>query len=258
MKTQVMQVTPELAQQFLAKNTSNRKIMNTVVSSYVREMKAGFWHETHQGIAFYEDGTLADGQHRLTAIARAGVTVNMVVAFDLKKPAALGIDCGAKKGQADVLVISGENWATKDTVAILSLILFGGRKKSPTEIKNCASPELLDAVQFACEALAGHVRGIGNASVRGALALAILNGVEKSIVQSFCAVLRSGINRDAGDISVILLRNMLLTSKTQKSGSDREKAMRTTQNALKAYIGRVDLKLLKTPESLIWSAKGVV
>jgi len=256
MKTQVMQITPELAQQFLAKNTSNRKIMNTVVAGYVREMKAGYWHETHQGIAFYEDGTLADGQHRLTAITKAGISVNMVVTFDLKKPAALGIDCGAKKGQADVLVISGEDWATKDTVAILSLILFGGRKKSPTEIKNCASHDLLDAVRFACEAVAGHARGIGNASVRGAIALAVLNGVDKSVVQGFCSVLKSGINRESGDVSVILLRNTLLTSKTQKSGSDREKAMRTTQNALKAYMSGVDLKLLKTPESLIWSVKG--
>lgn len=35
---------------------------------------------THQGIAIGVDGTLLDGQHRLLAIAKAGISVPIVIA----------------------------------------------------------------------------------------------------------------------------------------------------------------------------------
>jgi len=66
-----MNVTPEMAQSWLdAANTGNRTMTRRVVSKYADDMIAGRWIDTHQNaIAFYDDGSLADGQHRLGAVA---------------------------------------------------------------------------------------------------------------------------------------------------------------------------------------------
>lgn len=69
-------ITPEMAEEFLKHNTRNRNIRLPYVEELATYMRQGKWDVTHQGIGFYEDGTLFDGQHRLHAIIKAGVPVN--------------------------------------------------------------------------------------------------------------------------------------------------------------------------------------
>ena len=64
----VMEVGPDLAARWLDGNTHNRPLKQTLVDRFVRDMQAGRWRLTHQGIAFDADGMLIDGQHRLWAI----------------------------------------------------------------------------------------------------------------------------------------------------------------------------------------------
>lgn len=78
-------VTPDLAEKWLLKNTHNRKLYETVVDSYALDMKRGNWILNHQGICFDEDGVLLDGQHRLEAIKRSGKTVTMFVFRNMPK-----------------------------------------------------------------------------------------------------------------------------------------------------------------------------
>lgn len=79
-RSEIMSVTPEMAAKWLSNNTAtNRPISLAVVDSYARDMAAGRWDLTHQGIAFNQTGELVDGQHRLAAIVRSGATVRTVV-----------------------------------------------------------------------------------------------------------------------------------------------------------------------------------
>ena len=71
----IMDVTPELACRWLEANTQNRVVNPAHVDRLVRDMKAGRWYLTHQGIAFDTHGLLVDGQHRLWAILEADVPV---------------------------------------------------------------------------------------------------------------------------------------------------------------------------------------
>lgn len=78
---EVVTVTPEMAARWLEKNTdNNRTIAASTVDVYARDMRAGRWQLTPQGIAFNRTGELVDGQHRLQAIIKAGISVEMVVA----------------------------------------------------------------------------------------------------------------------------------------------------------------------------------
>lgn len=84
MKTQTKTITPEWASEILEKhNTRNRKISESVVEGYANDMKCGRWVLTHQGIALFENGDLADGQHRLAAVVASGKSVEMMVTTDM-------------------------------------------------------------------------------------------------------------------------------------------------------------------------------
>jgi hypothetical protein len=78
---EVVTITPEMAARWLEKNTANNRNVNgPTVDVYARDMRAGRWQLTPQGVAFNRTGELVDGQHRLHAIIKAGVAVEMVVA----------------------------------------------------------------------------------------------------------------------------------------------------------------------------------
>lgn len=83
MQSKWIEVTPEKAAAWLHNNFRNRPMSDDVVAAYARDMKDGRWVPTHQGIAFNDRDELIDGQHRLQAIIRSGVTVRMMVTFGL-------------------------------------------------------------------------------------------------------------------------------------------------------------------------------
>jgi hypothetical protein len=78
-----MDVTPKLAAEWLRNNFVNRPLSEDTVIAYARDMANKVWTRTHQGIAFNDADALIDGQHRLHAVVRSGVTVPMMVTFGL-------------------------------------------------------------------------------------------------------------------------------------------------------------------------------
>lgn len=82
-RSQWMDVDPATAKRWLENNFRNRSLDDDVVNAYARDMTAGVWVATHQGAAFNDRDELIDGQHRLHAVVRSGVTVRMMVTFGL-------------------------------------------------------------------------------------------------------------------------------------------------------------------------------
>ncbi len=111
MRSQWMDITPALAQEWLGANTHNRRLREDTVRAYARDMCNGEWVPTHQGIAFNDENALLDGQHRLHAIIRSKKTVRMMVTFGLParvagKPEMFtmdAVDRGATRSVADQL-----------------------------------------------------------------------------------------------------------------------------------------------------------
>jgi hypothetical protein len=82
-RTEVVTVSPAIAEAWLKKNhPSNRAISRARVECIVSDILSGAWRLTHQGIAFDGEGWLIDGQHRLTAIVEAEVSVPILVAWN--------------------------------------------------------------------------------------------------------------------------------------------------------------------------------
>jgi len=106
MKISIMEITPDLAAEFLKRNTGNRTIRKTAVVQYADDLRRGNWKLTHQGVAISPNGRLLDGQHRLSAIVQSGIAAQMVVALDVPEDAYLVMDRGKPRRIADALDIT--------------------------------------------------------------------------------------------------------------------------------------------------------
>jgi hypothetical protein len=76
MKFNVEKINPQGAEFLLIKNTINRKLRPSIVRDFARQMRLNLWREnTGEAIKITSNGHLLDGQHRLTALVKAGVTL---------------------------------------------------------------------------------------------------------------------------------------------------------------------------------------
>jgi len=100
-------VTPHKASDWLEKNRRNRPKREGQIDRYIDQMKEGNWMVSPDAIAFDENGRLINGQHRLTAIVRAGQAQRQLVARGLDPDARLISDVGAKRTASDMLHIEG-------------------------------------------------------------------------------------------------------------------------------------------------------
>jgi hypothetical protein len=72
-------IDPKTARKYLASMGLNRKPKEATVAQYCNDMVTGKWLLSPQGIAFDEEGRLFEGQHRMLAIIRGEVPVQMLV-----------------------------------------------------------------------------------------------------------------------------------------------------------------------------------
>lgn len=105
METRIELITPDMAREYLSVNKNNRSLRSDKVDTFARDMENGRWELSHQGIAFAESGELIDGQHRLHAILRANVPVQMMVTRGIPAASMQIIDRGDSRTVHDVLTI---------------------------------------------------------------------------------------------------------------------------------------------------------
>lgn len=127
----VVRITPSLAEKFIKNNFSNRPLSPAWVKNLAERMTAGEWELNGEPIIFDEDGKLVDGQHRLTAIIRSGVTIHSVVTEGVLDTSFDTIDEGRRRGAADVLAIKKEkNYTTLGSLLRLISMYEDGKMAS--------------------------------------------------------------------------------------------------------------------------------
>lgn len=108
MKASVVEVTPEMASEWLKHNLNNRSPKPQAIAAYAHDMRHGAWQMTGDAIRFDADGTLVDGQNRLMACVQAGVSFPTLVLRGLDPKAADVMDTGSKRTVSDQLKRHGE------------------------------------------------------------------------------------------------------------------------------------------------------
>jgi len=262
METKIVTMTPEWAQDILKnQNKSNRPVKNTAVAKLVKAIQNNEWKLTHQGIAFDWHGNLVDGQHRLIAIARSGVSVPISLATDCDPSIFIACDIGTARTSGDVLSVNG---ATKNDATIIgaaigiviryakypSLVWVGkAAQVSHTEILNYYNewpdwemPLLLTGRAY---------RGCRSATPSNVLALILLAktaGHGWDILEDFASSLGTGANLPK-DSALLTYRNYLHNPGARPSGvaNIQQHRFACIIKAFNYHAQRLPLKMFKQP-----------
>jgi len=236
MKVDILNVTPVMADEWLAKNNSNRKINKKQLDMIVRSIHAGKWRLTHQGIAFYEDGQLADGQHRLQAIKDTGVSLEMPIFRGIERDVdtILAIDCGKGRSVVDSASISGLSIKDKD-VSLVKGLRFGydsGAFPKLTHSESCdLCTEYFDEINICNELFKKHKPFISIVPVKVGIVKAVRSGVSMGVARSFVDAMVTGEYDKPIFANAIKIRNKLI-EKNYNGGSDRLLAFNMAYNTL--------------------------
>jgi hypothetical protein len=99
-------ITPQLAAEWLKGNSTNRRLVYNHLDRMCTEMKEGQWKVTGDTIKFNGD-RLLDGQHRLEAVVKSGVTIQTFVARSVDTDTFSAMDTGRSRAGGDVLSAFG-------------------------------------------------------------------------------------------------------------------------------------------------------
>lgn len=119
-----MQITPEIAREWLDSPHANRNIKRNLVAQYTRDMQAGKWRINGETISISESGQLLDGQHRLVACIRSGVSFPALVIRGVPDETFDTINTGGPRRGSDILAIAGETNCCALAAVIDTLILL--------------------------------------------------------------------------------------------------------------------------------------
>ena len=106
-QSRAVYLTPAEAKSMLERNRHNRKISEATIKKYIQEILADEWLLTPAGIGFDCKGCLVDGQHRLSAIARANRTVPVIITTGLPVASQEKVDRQRRRTLFDALYLSG-------------------------------------------------------------------------------------------------------------------------------------------------------
>ncbi len=119
-------------------NKINRSFSVSKVYDYVEAMKRNEWKLNHQGIAFYSDNTLADGQHRMAAVAISNTNQTFCIYPNFSKEAIDTIDRSTRRTAGEALQMMGvDDGKVKAAIAKSSM-------EYTTELTNGKKPRLTD------------------------------------------------------------------------------------------------------------------
>jgi hypothetical protein len=103
----MMEIGPTEAEELLKKNVRNRPVRRSTVIKYASDMKNGLFEPLNgQTIVVHRDGTLIDGQHRMSAVVESGVVLTFPVHVTDKKDVGERIDQGISRTLKDMLHMS--------------------------------------------------------------------------------------------------------------------------------------------------------
>lgn len=216
---QVEKVTPAKAEAWLNRNTVNRRLKQDLVDRYSADMTSGQWTTCPMPICFFENGDVADGQHRLWAIVESGATVEFEVLRGLPREAGLNIDRGKPRSVIDNVVIAGD----RTDVSILALgvsrgIEFGVAPQNTAETRSLSDAQKLAILDQHAEAAHWAIksgptkRGLRNVQTLSAMGRAWYLVSDHQRLAQFGQVVGTGFSDGDGDSAAIAYRNYLLNN----------------------------------------------
>lgn len=246
MNSEIMVITPEMASEWLKNNPNNRPINMRDVTAMINTIKAGRFVLTHQGIAFDEDGRLIDGQHRLTAIALAGIPVTMMVSTNVPRQNMTAVDAGRGRNKVDRDTIIGKYAdcpvlrSTNVNGMVRTLILIGGHRAG-SRISDWEIDAIIEKYDHIIVPLAKKMRDApgANAAINAAALAAAIAGESISAIGKFYDVFLRGNATDCEEYNSSAAFNLFRifsTAKLKGMTVGRERTYNLAQSAIWLFI----------------------
>lgn len=244
--------TPAKAERILNNhNPANRSLREGIAEKYAEDMVHGKWTQCTAPIAFYEDGTLADGQHRLYALIESGTQQKFFTVTGLKKEDGLNIDTGLTRTLVDNGRISGLDTGLSNTLLSVARGIAEGQQASGRS-KGLSNAQRLEMVEMHRDAAHWAVqhgpkgRGIRNAAVLAAVGRAYYLEQDHERLKRFCKVVESGFANGDSESSAVALRNYLIAHKGLVTSASWRDTYLKAQNAIHYFMRGRKLTVIKT------------
>lgn len=252
-------VTPQIAKQYLGSNRSNRKLRTAVVRKYADDMKSGKWTQCPMPVAFYVDGDVADGQHRLSAVIESGIPQQFIVMRGLTREAGLNIDTNLTRSIVDAVKISGVDSNVSHAMIATARAVEEGIRATGV-LSNSQKLALVEKHREAVEwVIAYGPKGsiVGNSLVRGALARAWYHENNTDRLARYAEVIGSGFSDGASESAAIAMRNHLMQRGTVAANLNawRDTFLKT-QNSIHYFMRGRQLKVIKSVSDEVYPLLG--
>ena len=246
-------MTPEMAKEILAaRNRRNRNLSEYHAASYVEPMRRGDFADTE--IAFYADGALADGQHRLRALVLSGEP--LWVCLSEGWPMDRVWDRGRGRSVSDTIRTTGiADWVTRrhTGVALCMARMIAGRRArwSDRQVGElCLAWK--EPIAFAVDvALAMKRRGVSTAALQASAAAAWYSEAPDDLVR-FGLVLQTGVPSGREDVAALRLREWCMAGRRTSGDAGVVSTMLRAQNAIRHFCRRNAVAQLREPAAYIY------
>ena len=256
--TKIVNVTPAMASRWLAYNTRNRDVNDPRIAMFAADMKANRWQLTHQGLAFYEDGVLADGQHRLRAVVEAKVAVPFLVTTGLPVESGQSIDQNRPRQLHDAIKIAGTaDWIDRNDVALIRFLIAdmkgSGRAVSVYQVVEYGQ-RWKDPIQAVMSLATQKKKGMAHSGVTACYFCALVAGEPLEKLRRFATILYSGEIAGPHENAAIRLREYLMTNAAAWVGTNnRMDSCSRTMRAIQSFCKDEPLKVLRAPENYMYA-----
>lgn len=228
-KTEVVTVTPERAQQLLEQNKNNRRVSAKNLEKVEAIMSRGEWRLNGEAIKISTNGRILDGQHRLMASVNTGTTFQTLIVYGLTDETQETMDSGKSRTLSDILSLRGYK-STHSLAAIVTAIIrseiYGIKAavSSGTAARPVTNQQAIRRIETEPTVvdLFNHVNGVTRVGLQGKIAGMLyykFSEIDSDDAQFFFERLASGAGLERNH-PILVLRALLLRIKAEKGAAN--------------------------------------
>lgn len=202
-------ITPEMAEEMLKHNVANRKVNQANVNRIAADMITGNYKVNGETIKISPNHEILDGQHRLLACIKSGVSFKSYIVYNVEREAVGTIDMGKGRSVADSLNVMGCN--IKSGIIPAMNFYFNRGQKLTTAQTGYLWNTYEDKFNMICNVLVGshHDYLLSQRDLRGfVIHLALSENWSEADLKAFVNGLKNKPNREtAYELSAFHFRN---------------------------------------------------
>lgn len=217
--SQIVSLTPVMAEALLDRNPANRRISEVLVENYAHEIRGGHWAFNGEPIIVSDTGELNDGQHRCRAVIEAGKAIDVILIVGIKRNTRTTLDQGRVRTIGDFLSMEGNTYT--NVLGAAANIVWQYRMRGTVGSSGRARGTKGELLAFVSDN-PGIVRSVALVHEKGAdaaggktiLAAAhfILSSISKEDADHFILSLIRGAGLRVGD-PILYARNRLINER---------------------------------------------